>query len=97
MRKKRALVIVLALAIVAMVGPRPRVEPVEATRDAELRARVPDRVEALDEALGESERARGPKLDTEKKIVWATGRPAKAPLALVYIHGFSASRRESRR
>lgn len=50
----------------------------------------------LDAYLAESERQAGNvKRNQEKRVFWAdTERKAKTPLALVYLHGFSASRGE---
>ena len=31
---------------------------------------------------------------TGRKVTWARGRPARTPLALVYLHGYSATRQE---
>ena len=50
----------------------------------------------LDEYLARSE-ARFPDIipGTEKKIIWAHAAKTKTPLAIVYLHGFSATRQET--
>lgn len=49
----------------------------------------------LDEAVSEAERAAGPiRPGAAKRIVWQDPTRRPTPVSLVYIHGFSASRRE---
>lgn len=57
---------------------------------------VPASLDELDGWLAQSE-AKVPALRPElaKGIVWASERRERTPLSLVYLHGFSASRRES--
>lgn len=59
-------------------------------------APVPQRPELLDAWLQRKE-ARFAKLkkDNEKTIVWASEKKTKTPWAIVYVHGFSASRLET--
>lgn len=55
-----------------------------------------ERLEMLDRYLADSEsRVSGIKDGCEKKIVWHKGKKEKTKLAIVYIHGFSASRMET--
>ncbi|WP_319407901.1 alpha/beta fold hydrolase [uncultured Desulfosarcina sp.] len=57
--------------------------------------RIPERLEMLDSYLAESEsRVSGIREDCEKKIVWHDDKRHQRDLAIVYIHGFSASRME---
>ena len=54
--------------------------------------RTPDQVEAY---LAERERREpGITPGTERAVAWAVGVPARTPLALVYLHGYSATRQE---
>jgi len=57
---------------------------------------IPDQVDRLDSYLTESEsRVTGIKEGCEKKIVWHDGQRRQRERAIVYIHGFSASRMET--
>ena len=57
---------------------------------------IPERLEMLDSYLAESEsRVSGIREDCEKKIVWYGDKRHQRDLAIVYIHGFSASRMET--
>jgi esterase/lipase len=79
--------VVACLAIVFVAGPRVRVDSnvgaVSLPAD-------------LDRHLGRSE-ARFPNLvpGTEKTIVWARSDRSRTPVSIVYLHGFSATRRET--
>lgn len=56
---------------------------------------IPERLEMLDGYLAESEsRVSGIRKHCEKKIVWYDDKRHQRDLAIVYIHGFSASRME---
>lgn len=79
--------VLLVLAAVVGLGPRPKADP--ALRPVE----VP---EDLDAYLREAE-ASVPNLrpGTEKTIVWADSAHRRTPLAVVYLHGFSATRAET--
>ncbi|MEE4361728.1 MAG: alpha/beta fold hydrolase, partial [Pseudomonadales bacterium] len=57
---------------------------------------VPEQLEALDAWLAARE-ARHDDLreETDERIVWAAGERRRTPLSIVYLHGFSASRRET--
>ena len=57
---------------------------------------IPDRPDRLDDFLAASEaRFKEIRQGCEKKIVWYAGRCEQRSLAIVYIHGFSASRMET--
>lgn len=57
---------------------------------------IPDRTDLLDNYLIASEsRIGGIRKDCEKKIVWYGSRRRQRDLAIVYLHGFSASRMET--
>jgi esterase/lipase len=59
--------------------------------------RLPERLERLDSFLGEAEsRCSGIRQGCEKKIVWHENKRQRRDLAIVYLHGFSASRMETR-
>ncbi len=95
-RLKRAGLVALAIALIAAVGFAlgPRV-----TADAGRMGAIdppPEALAALDGWLAERE-ARFDDLtpETEKTIVWANpAAPARTPLSVVYLHGFSATRQE---
>jgi esterase/lipase len=55
---------------------------------------APEMAENLDTYLQSTETIFHPKLGTEKMILWARPDKRKTSLAFVYLHGFSASRRE---
>lgn len=57
---------------------------------------VPERLDILDNYLAEKEsRVTGIREGCEKKIVWHDNQRQRCDLAIVYIHGFSASRMET--
>jgi pimeloyl-ACP methyl ester carboxylesterase len=57
---------------------------------------IPESLDILDDYLRESEsRFPGIRPDCEKTIVWRPGRRQRCDLAIVYLHGFSASRMET--
>ncbi len=59
-------------------------------------SRIPARLDRLEAYLAESESRRGDiRRHCEKKIIWHNHRHERRDLAVVYIHGFSASRRET--
>lgn len=85
------LVLVVGLAALFLFGPR---EPV----DTSLRFQPSELGDDLDLYLAESE-AEDPSVlpHATKEIIWAyPNSKAKTPLALVYIHGFSATKGETR-
>lgn len=58
--------------------------------------RIPESLNRLDSYLRESEsRFPGIRPDSEKTVVWYRGRRKRRDLAIVYLHGFSASRMET--
>ncbi|HXV99346.1 MAG TPA: hypothetical protein VEC93_13065, partial [Anaerolineae bacterium] len=86
--KKKALVLALAgLMILFLAGPTAKID---------LNRRPIDLPEDLDGYLAESE-AQFPDLisDTGKTIIWANAAKTKTPLALIYLHGFTATRQEA--
>jgi pimeloyl-ACP methyl ester carboxylesterase len=59
-------------------------------------SRIPTQLDRLEAYLADSESRHGDiRRHCEKKIIWHQNRPEQRALALVYIHGFSASRRET--
>ena len=57
---------------------------------------IPERLDLLDSYLHSRESTFcNIKVNCEKKIVWHGGKKEKTPYAIVYIHGFSASRMET--
>ncbi len=80
--------VVAVLAVVFALGPR-------ASVDVTLRpVALP---EDLDGYLAQSEaRLNDLRPGVEKTIVWADSSKGKTPVALVYLHGFSATRQETR-
>jgi alpha-beta hydrolase superfamily lysophospholipase len=77
--------------LILMFGPRPQLE-------LYTRFKPPEQVGSLDDWLAERE-ARVPNLrpGLEKEIVWADPEHRrKTAIAVVYIHGFSASKEETR-
>ncbi|OUW17249.1 MAG: hypothetical protein CBD18_05190 [Opitutales bacterium TMED158] len=83
------LVVVLAVLLVGfLLGPRVQMET--ALRTVSL-------PRDLDGYLRDGEGRFGDIIPgTEKTIVWATENGRKTPLSIVYLHGFSASRQETR-
>jgi esterase/lipase len=79
------------LGVILASGPRIRINHQRAALDlpADLDA-------SLDAYLADSE-ARVPDIipNTEKKITWANPQKTRTALALVYLHGFSATRQET--
>jgi pimeloyl-ACP methyl ester carboxylesterase len=58
--------------------------------------RIPTQLDRLEDYLADAESRRGAiRRHCEKKIIWHQNRREQRSLALVYIHGFSASRRET--
>lgn len=80
------------LLVLWLSGPRPRVVPPPAGDP------LPSGLEgeALELYVAETESAHALRPDVEKQIVWADPETkAKTPLAIVYVHGFSATRQET--
>ncbi len=89
--KKKALVLVVpviaGVIILFLVGPRATIDlslkPIELPED-------------LDHYLAESEAHFSDIIpDTEKTIIWANAAKTKTPLAVIYLHGYSATRQEA--
>lgn len=90
--KKRYILpaVLLAISIIYLLGPRPA-QPAYDTALPDL----PASAAALETYVESRESRHKIKPDNEARIVWAD--PAikqKTPVAVVYLHGFSASRRE---
>lgn len=91
---RRALVslaiLAFALALFALIAPREKVDLARHFDPAELGAN-------LDAWLAAAEsRHEGITPGTQKRIVWAGAPGARTPLAIVYLHGFSATSEEIR-
>ena len=93
MRRRLAIVVVVFLVLLTLVaaGPRPVVDETVRFDPATVSA-------DLDGWLAEREAAvAGLKDGAQKEIVWADpATKARTPLAIVYIHGFSATKWETR-
>jgi alpha-beta hydrolase superfamily lysophospholipase len=90
----RLLVVVLALALFLWLGPRDSM--IRPASFAAVTAEVPG-PEALDGWLAEREAAvPGLRDGAAKRIVWAGAPGAVTDVAVVYLHGFSASAEEVR-
>jgi esterase/lipase len=92
---KRLLKIVLGLAVVLTIGyflgPKPKAPALSA-----FAAPLPDSLRQLEQTVMATEQSeKGLRPDNEARIVWAdTARKAKTGIALLYLHGFSASQEE---
>lgn len=90
MRKKTHVLIVPVITgviILFLVGPRATIDlslkPIELPED-------------LDHYLAESEAHFSDIIpETEKTIIWANAAKTKTPLAVIYLHGYSATRQEA--
>ena len=61
-----------------------------------LKNKIPERLDILDSYIAKSEsRVSGIRNGCEKKIVWYDNKRRQHDIAIVYIHGFSASRMET--
>lgn len=91
MKKRRVLPLLLAiLVVVFLLGPQPDTP----TYDTAL-PEVPATAEALTAWVEALDAPHTLKPGNEARIVWADEtRKAKTPVAIVYLHGFSASHRE---
>jgi esterase/lipase len=80
-------IVVGILIIIFLVGPRPPI-------DTQLKTiTLPD---DLDQYLAQSEAQFTDIVPgTEKTIIWANAAKTKTPLAIVYLHGYSATRQET--
>jgi pimeloyl-ACP methyl ester carboxylesterase len=84
-----ALAAIAILAIVYWFGP----EPVAPGYDTSLPA-VPSDPAALEQYVQAKEARHLLKPDNEARIVWQDSTHRKTPYSIVYLHGFSASRKE---
>lgn len=90
LKKKLILIstaLVIGLVILFLAGPRTQID---------TQIRHFDLPENLDQYLAQSE-SRFSNLipNTEKTIIWTNPEKTKTPIAIVYLHGFSATRQES--
>jgi esterase/lipase len=83
--------IVLLIIVVYLVGPKPA-EPKFENQVINL----PSSLTELEKEVNESEKfVKGIKPDNEARIVWAdTSKKEKTKIAILYLHGFSASQAE---
>jgi len=86
-RTRTSLLILLALILLALAGPRVSVDDSwdEVTPGEDLSAWIADGEAAYSDIRPEA----------EKRIVWADSAGIKSDIVVVYIHGFSASRKET--
>ena len=78
------------LAILYLLGPKVKFDSIE---NSPITLSIP--LTELDNYLTSSEeRVSDIKLNNEAKIIWARGTKSKTEYAVVYLHGFSASREE---
>ena len=96
----RAAVGLFVLAVVFIAGPRPKVD--WAVRGSSATMHVvaspsPDNLAGLPAWLAAQERAAGvTDVDVAKRVLFAdSAHPTKTPWAVVYLHGFSATRQET--
>jgi alpha-beta hydrolase superfamily lysophospholipase len=81
------LLLLAGLAALVWLGPRETVDP--------SAARAPEPVGDLDAWLAEAEQAEpGLRPEAAKRILWARPDRGRTPLAIVYLHGFSATSAE---
>lgn len=86
------LALALAIALLIMMGPRNTLGPDQPS----VRANPPQAIEALEPWLANSEAQFSDiKPGNAKGIVWAHPTKKRTPWAVVYLHGFSASRLET--
>lgn len=86
-----AAIVVLSLVVVFLLGPRPKVETTVTFDPASIGADVEAYLAAAEA------RVPGIRPGLQKEIVWADpAAKARTPLAVIYVHGFSASKGEIR-
>jgi esterase/lipase len=85
---KRLMIAVLVLAIVYLLGPKPK-HPVY---DTQLPA-IPG-TQKLDSFLVQHEKQFDVKTENEARVVWHDSTRHKTPYSIVYLHGFTASQEE---
>ena len=86
---KKALVVIAALILIYLLGPTPD----KPNYTADL-PEVPSMAGALETYVAHQEQKHKLKPDNNAEIVWANGEKTKTEYAIVYLHGFSASRVE---
>lgn len=95
-RRRLVLLTTLPLAALVALGPRPAVVPPDR---AAVMARIPTALDSLPRYLAQEEAAvGGVHANTEKRIRWAPAadsQPHRTARAVVYLHGFSATRQET--
>lgn len=88
----RAAVSALGVSLMFMIGPR---NPDAALEPPVAHTPPPQALEELDAHLAQREAALGNVTPgTEKRVVWGAAGKRRAPWAVVFLHGFSASRQE---
>ncbi|WP_144407702.1 alpha/beta hydrolase [Gynuella sunshinyii] len=87
-----ALVCLGVLVLLFLIGPRPQID----TAARKVSPEIPEQLSALPEWLRKKESDLGNVVPgAEKQIVWANPeQPAQTDIAVLYLHGFSASRQE---
>jgi len=86
---KKALIVIAALILIFLLGPTPD----EPTYSKELPT-VPSSSGALETYVASLEQKHKLKPENNAEIVWANNEKTKTEYAVVYLHGFSASRVE---
>jgi len=86
---KKALIIIAALILIFLLGPTPD----EPTYNDNL-PEVPSSAGALETYVASQEQKHKLKPDNNAQIIWANDEKSKTEYAIVYLHGFSASRVE---
>jgi len=92
-RLSKIIVVFGALALFILTGPRPDMS----TTSHLDRPAIPSSVTDLDDWLADSEEAHGDVVPgAEKTVIWAGGQVERSDISVVYLHGWSASRQETR-
>ena len=87
---KISIVVIIIIGIIYWFGPHPS-EPVYSS----ALLKVPANATALQQYVSQQEMKHIIKKDNEAEIVWAdSNKKQKTPYAIVYLHGFSASKQE---
>jgi esterase/lipase len=83
--------IIIVILVIYGVGPKPH-KPAFKTQEINLPASLTD----LEKQINDSEKSvKGLKPDNQARIVWAdTSKKEKTKIAILYLHGFSASQAE---
>jgi len=80
------LILVLILALIAAMGPKPTYPAIDAQINP---LDIP--LTEIDAYIQQKEAAYSLKEDNQARIVWADSIPQKTPYSIVFVHGFSAS------